>query len=93
MAEPQEGDLIEFYGTECVHCKAMAPLVERLQDELGVKLARYEIWHNAENAKLMQQYDKGYCGGVPFFFNKKTEKWICGSVPYDKFKNWATGKE
>jgi len=38
---------------------------------------------------LMREYDKGYCGGVPFFFNKKTGKWICGSADYERLKKWA----
>jgi hypothetical protein len=29
------------------------------------------------------------CGGVPFFFNKKNKKTICGSAPYGKLKAWA----
>ncbi len=90
MAE--DGDLIEFYGTECVHCKRMVPLIERLQDELGVKLTRYEVWHNEENARKISEYDKGYCGGVPFFFNKKTGKWLCGQKDYETFKKWAQGQ-
>lgn len=84
--------LIEFYGTECVHCKAMRPLAERLEAELNVKIKRYEVWHNADNAKIMQQYDRDFCGGVPFFYNTRTNKWICGSTTYEKFKAWAQGK-
>ena len=85
-------DLIEFYGTECPHCKDMEPLMERLEKETGLKIERFEVWHNSKNAKLMEQYDKGYCGGVPFFFNKKTGKWVCGSTSWEKFKAWASGK-
>ncbi len=85
-------DLIEFYGTECPHCKDMEPLMERLEKETGLKIERFEVWHNSKNAKLMEQYDKGYCGGVPFFFNKKTGKWVCGSISWEKFKAWASGK-
>lgn len=84
-------ELLEFYGTECVHCHEMQPLVERLEKEEGVKIEKREVWHNSENAQLMQQYDKGYCGGVPFFYNTKTGKWICGSTPYEKLKEWALG--
>jgi hypothetical protein len=67
----------------------MDPLVERLEDEAGVKVEQLEVWHNEANAKTMREYDKGYCGGVPFFFNKKTGKWICGSTDYERFKKWA----
>ncbi len=86
------GELLGFYGTECVHCKSMEPLIVRLERETKLKVRGIEVWHNAANAKLMQQYDKGYCGGVPFFFNTKTKKWICGAVPYEEFKRWALGK-
>ena len=67
----------------------MAPLVERLEGEEKVNIARLEVWHNEANAKVMKEYDKGYCGGVPFFFNKKTGKWICGSADYERLKKWA----
>ena len=67
----------------------MDPLVERLEDEESVKVARLEVWHNEANAKLMKDYHKGYCGGVSFFFNKKTGKWICGSADYEGLKKWA----
>ncbi len=67
----------------------MEPLVERLEAEQEVKVARIEVWHNEANAKLMKEYDKGYCGGVPFFFNKKTGKWICGEADYERLKAWA----
>jgi hypothetical protein len=41
----------------------------------------------------MMEYDKGYCGGVPFFFNTETEEYICGEAPYEKLKNWASKKK
>ena len=67
----------------------MDPLVERLDAEEGKKLMKLEVWHNEENARQMREYDKGYCGGVPFFFNKKTGKWLCGEVDYERLKKWA----
>ena len=84
--------LIEFYGTECSHCKSMEPLMARLEDEEGVVIQRLEVWHNEENARLMREYDRGYCGGVPFLYNTRNGKWICGSVSYEKLKDWALGK-
>jgi thiol-disulfide isomerase/thioredoxin len=87
-----QDDLIEFYGTECVHCRKMEPLIQRLQDEAGIKVVRLEVWHNEENAKLMMQLDKDYCGGIPFFFNKKSGKWICGNTDYETLRKWAQGQ-
>ena len=87
-----QDDLIEFYGTECVHCRKMEPLIEKLLQESGLKIMRLEVWHNEENAKLMKQLDKGFCGGVPFFYNKKSGKWICGNTDYDSLRKWAQGQ-
>jgi len=70
----------------------MEPLVERLEKELKVKVTRLEVWHDAQNAKLLASLDKGFCGGVPFFFNMKSKKWICGEAPYDDLKKWALSK-
>lgn len=67
----------------------MVPLVERLESEEGVSVGKLEVWHHEANAKIMREYDKGYCGGVPFFFNKKTGKWICGETDYERLKQWA----
>ena len=84
-----EKRILEFYGQECSHCMSMKSLVKRAEDELGMKCESFEIWHNKENANRMDQYDKGYCGGVPFFYNLATHKWICGEVPYEEFKSFA----
>lgn len=84
--------LLDFYGTECYHCRKMDPLVERLEKETGVKVKKVEVWHNDENMRLLQQYDKDFCGGVPFFYNTKTGKWICGEATYEKLREWALGK-
>lgn len=81
--------LLEFYGTECPHCETMRPLVEKLEKELNVKVEKYEVWHNETNARKLEEYDKNFCGGVPFFYNIKTDKWICGATTYEKLKDWA----
>lgn len=81
--------LLEFYGTECVHCRQMEPLIARLEEETGVTITRLEVWHNQENAARLKQYDQGFCGGVPFFYNTRTGKWLCGAVDYETLKRWA----
>ncbi|MBI4095476.1 MAG: hypothetical protein HY438_01295 [DPANN group archaeon] len=85
----KEKKLIEFYGDGCVHCEEMAPLVGQLEKELGVKFEKYEVWNNMQNANMLEEYDKGRCGGVPFFFNTATGEFICGAVDYETFKKWA----
>ncbi|MEK6904735.1 MAG: hypothetical protein AABW87_04040 [Nanoarchaeota archaeon] len=79
-------------GTECDHCHEMEPLVQQLEKELKIKIERLEVWHNAENAKLLEKFDNGKCGGIPFFLNENTNKFICGSTSYEKLKAWAIGK-
>ncbi|MBI4155270.1 hypothetical protein HY498_04255 [Candidatus Woesearchaeota archaeon] len=85
-------DLLMFSGTECKHCHEMLPLVKKLEKELKVKVKILEVWHNAENAKLLQEKDTIGCGGIPFFYNEKTKKALCGSVSYEELKAWAQGK-
>lgn len=86
------GMLLEFYGAECPHCIKMVPLVERLEKEENIKFDKFEVWHNDENAKKLAEYDTGLCGGVPFFYNTETKKFICGSTSYEELKKWALGK-
>ncbi len=89
-----ESRLIMFFGTECVHCHEMFPLVEQLEREKGIKVERLEVWHDDKNAALLNELDKDeegneICGGVPFFVNEKTGKKVCGSMSYEKLKQWA----
>lgn len=84
--------LLEFYGAECVHCRQMEPLLARLEEEEGITITRLEVWHNQQNATLLKQYDQGFCGGVPFFYNTRTGKWLCGAVDYETLKRWALDK-
>jgi len=84
--------LINFYGKECPHCIRMAELVEKLKTETGVSVEEREVWHDAENAKLLESYDKNSCGGVPFFYNTETGGSICGETSYEELKNWSEGK-
>lgn len=84
--------LLEFYGTECPHCVRMHELVEKLEKEEGIKVDRFEVWHNDDNLKKLQEVDKGLCGGVPFFYNTESKKFICGESDYEGLKSWAKGK-
>ncbi len=86
--------LLEFYGTECPHCVHMHELVERLEKEESVKVDVFEVWHNPENEKKLLAIDNGeLCGGVPFFYNTQTKKFICGETSYEILKKWAKGED
>ena len=84
--------LLEFYGTECPCCVYMHKFVLRLEKEEGIKIESLEVWHNEKNEKYFMELDKNQCGGVPFFYNLKTKKWICGEAEYEELKAWAKGK-
>ncbi|MEJ0001750.1 MAG: hypothetical protein WDN09_01005 [bacterium] len=84
--------LLEFYGTECPHCVRMHDLVVRLEKEEDVKVDTFEVWHDEANAKKLEEIDQEFCGGVPFFYNTKTKKWICGEAEYAELKEWALGR-
>ena len=81
--------LINFYGKECPHCDRMKPLIEKLMAETGVVVLEKETWHDAENEKLFESYDKGVCGGVPYFYNTETNQSLCGESSYEELKKWA----
>ena len=42
--------LLMFHGRECPHCMKMMPLVEKLEQETGVRFDKHEIWHDEKNA-------------------------------------------
>ena len=87
-----EGRLIFFTGSECPHCHDSLPLIAKLEKEEKIKIITLEVWHDAKNASILEKIDNGKCGGVPFFYNTKTKKWLCGSCDYPIFKKWALGK-
>lgn len=88
--------LLMFHGRECPHCRAMMPLVDRLEKETGISIERHEVWHDEKNADLMRTYRPiltPQCGGqlrVPTFLNTETNNAVCGEMPYEKLKEWAT---
>ena len=84
--------LLEFHGTECPHCVEMEPIMDEVEKETGRKIRRMEVWHSAENQKKFMELDMGRCGGVPFFINTKTKKYICGATTKEKLKAWALDK-
>ena len=90
------GRLIMFSGTECVHCKEMDPILAELEKE-GVYIVHVEVWHNAENAAWLESLDCNtdgsvFCGGIPFFYNEKTGKRLCGNQKIEKLRLWAKGE-
>ena len=84
--------LLYFYGTDCPHCEKMNFLVKKLEVE-DFTFEWLEVYDNKENEAMMIAYDKNQCGGVPFFFNTETNKWMCGEVGYLEARAWAIGED
>ncbi len=84
-----------FWARECPHCRNMMPLVDKLEQEIGIKLEKLEVWHNEDNADLMRSYRDilaPKCGGqlrTPTFFNTENNDVLCGEVEYERLKEWA----
>jgi thiol-disulfide isomerase/thioredoxin len=87
--------LLMFHGRECPHCMRMMPLVEKLEQETGVRFDKHEIWHDEKNQDLMRSYQPiiaPKCGGnlkVPAFINLDANDAVCGEMDYEKLKDWA----
>ncbi len=82
--------LLHFYGQECPHCDRMREIMEKVEKDNTVVFDKFEVWHNDENMKKLAELDpKEECGGVPYFYNTKTSKSICGEATYDELKAWA----
>ena len=81
--------LIQFKGKGDDYCAQMEPLKEQLKEELGVNIRCFEVWYDSKNLELMQRLDRGRCGGVPFFYNKRSRRYICGATTYNNLRAWA----
>ncbi len=67
----------------------MEPLIQQLERETSVQVERLEVWHDEKNMKTLEGYDKGVCGGVPYFYNTETNKSICGEATIEELKEWS----
>jgi thiol-disulfide isomerase/thioredoxin len=83
--------LLFFYGVECSHCHELEPTVDKVADQLGMKVTKLEVWHNSANKKLLIKYDKINCKGVPFMYNEKSGKGLCGKQSEASIKKWMEG--
>jgi len=88
----EQPHLIQFKGKGDSYCAMMEPMKTQLVKELGVDIRCFEVWYDSRNLELLQLMDGGKCGGVPFFYNKRSKRFICGATTYDNLKLWAMGE-
>lgn len=84
--------LYEYYGETCPHCIAMKPVIEEVERELGVTFEKLEVWDNEENARKLEEVDRGRCGGVPYFYNSETDKFVCGATSKENIIKLVKGE-
>lgn len=91
--EERKPHLIGFYADQSMESKRMRYLAGLLEKELpGTRIVWLETWENPLNERLRATIDiKNQCGGVPYLFNRRTGKVLCGIVAYDKLRSWAQG--
>ena len=91
----EEPYLIEFHaGAD--QCDEMKPAMSAVEKELNTRILKWDVWSDPVAYKLMQFLDKGpdgrsKCGGLPFFYNRKTGKIVCGATTEKNLMNWAQG--
>jgi thiol-disulfide isomerase/thioredoxin len=89
----KENNLLMFVGTDCPHCMAMRPLLAKLAFDTGIVVEERDTWKNQSDYRLLENYQEKIgdkdCDGIPFFYNTKTEKYLCGEVNYKTLKKWA----
>ncbi len=98
METPPGPRLIEFIGHECIHCARMGPVVEAAERNIGQRIEKREVWHDEENARLMEEtYGdtlRAACGGyigIPAFVNEATDEALCGEQELETLLAWARG--
>ena len=94
----EEPYLVEFYGIMCEQCDEMLGPMRRLEKKLGTTILKYEVWNDPAAYKLMQFLDKtpagrSQCGGLPFFYNRKTGAVVCGATTEANLEDWAAGRK
>ena len=53
---------------------------------MRANISRHEVWHDLDNRRLFDKLAAGKCPGVPFFFNLRTNAFVCGAEPCDELK-------
>jgi len=92
----EEPYLVEFHASHAEQCDEMKPVMRRVERKLGTRFLKYEVWSDPAAYKLMQFLDKNpagksQCGGLPFFYNRKTGAVVCGATTEANLENWAKG--
>ena len=86
--------LVEFHGPDCQHCEDMLPLMKKVEKQQKTKFRRYMVWEGTDEFDLLRILDsRTHCHGLPFFYNRRSHKAICGATTWENFREWAAGRD
>ena len=83
--------LLEFHTDNNDLVDQMEPVLERLEEDLGTKVRRINIFRRKEFMGLLEAIGFDECGSIPFYYNRRTGQAICGPTSYLNLKRWGTG--
>jgi hypothetical protein len=68
----------------------MEPLIERLHRETPLRVKKMVVGsRRSQEHELYILVDADVaCGGLPFFYNRKSQQAICGATTYKNFRAW-----
>jgi len=95
----KEPYLLEFGGKAVKEeSKKMAPIMRRIERQYKTRIVRFDIYSDAAAYRLWLLLDKSprgasLCGGLPFYYNRKTGAIICGPTTTENFEAWAAGED
>lgn len=94
--DTEDPELLFFYRTSCPFTARVRPELKCLEEHLKTegrikhRLKKFEVERDPAGMQLLNEVDKGLCGGVPFFFNKRTGAYVCGARRCEDLKRWAS---
>lgn len=87
-------EITVFYGETCPYCRAIMPVLARLEGEGVAHFELVEVWNNTENNARMEALSHLYeeeCGGnmvVPSLYDARGGRLVCNPGSYENIKMW-----
>ena len=83
--------LVEFHSDGAEHRDDMEPVLRRIENECNTKIRRINIFRRREFMGILEKIGHDECGGLPFYWNRRTGQAVCGATSYSNLKRWAVG--
>eukprot|EP01041_Mallomonas_annulata_P004899 gene4899-9766_t len=73
------------------NCEQMEPVLQRLEEDLDTKVRRISLSRRREFLTALEIMGHDECGGLPFYYNRRTGQAVCGATTYVNLKKLGTG--